>query len=164
MLKDLIAQPLTKEAFAPFGDVFEPTGTPDKIINGGGCKRFHNQAKIDIADNDFGISLFDSKTYSMPYLLGLMERHPLGSQSFTPMSVGTFLVTVAEDADGIPVNLRSFYTAPFQSINIHRNIWHGPLVPLSPEAVYVVMDYIGTKPNLEEYTFDKPYQISLAHS
>lgn len=156
---DILAQPLTRDAFAPFGDVLETTDTPDKLINGGRCKRFHDQANIDCADHEVGMSIFDSKVCTLPYTLDLMERHPLGSQAFIPMNAGIFLVIVAEDAGGVPVNLRAFYTTPFQSINIHRNIWHGPLAPLTPLAKYIVVDYVGTKPNLEEYSFDSPYRM-----
>ena len=32
---EISAQPLTAEAFAPFGDVLDCAGDPDKIINAG---------------------------------------------------------------------------------------------------------------------------------
>ena len=43
-------EPLTAAAFAPFGDVLEAVGTPDRMINAGLCGRFHDRALIDIAD------------------------------------------------------------------------------------------------------------------
>ena len=39
-------QPLTAKAFAPYGDVLDATGTPDKIINQGLCRRFHDRAQL----------------------------------------------------------------------------------------------------------------------
>ena len=30
--RDIVCQPLTASAFAPFGDVLEATGTPDKLM------------------------------------------------------------------------------------------------------------------------------------
>ena len=158
-MMDILATPLIRAAFAPFGDVLETTEIPDKIINDGRCKRFHDQANIDCADHKIGMSIFDSEVCALPYRLDLMERHPLGSQAFIPMNAGVFLVIVAEDSGGVPAKPQAFYTAPFQGINFHRNIWHGPLAPLSPKAIYMVVDYVGTEPNLEEYTFETPYRI-----
>ncbi|MGB1575675.1 MAG: ureidoglycolate lyase, partial [Paracoccaceae bacterium] len=37
MRMEIIIEPLTKEAFAPFGEIIEAAGTPDKIINQGMC-------------------------------------------------------------------------------------------------------------------------------
>ena len=50
MTQTLKLEPLTQEAFAPFGDVLEVAGAPDKIINQGLCGRYHDRAQIDIVD------------------------------------------------------------------------------------------------------------------
>ncbi|MDY6860758.1 MAG: ureidoglycolate lyase, partial [Pseudomonadota bacterium] len=43
----ILLQPLTAAAFAPFGDVLECEGAPDKIINQGLCGRYHDRARMD---------------------------------------------------------------------------------------------------------------------
>ena len=43
MTRHLRIQPLTASAFAPFGDVLEAAGTPDKMINEGRCGRYHDR-------------------------------------------------------------------------------------------------------------------------
>ena len=58
MSQEIIAQPLTATAFAPFGDILEAKGTADKIINQGLCGRFHDLARLDFSDGRVGISLF----------------------------------------------------------------------------------------------------------
>jgi hypothetical protein len=85
MSREITIAPLTAEAFAPFGEVLEATGTPDKIINQGLCGRFHDVATLDIMDGRPGISLFKSEARSLPYQIDMVERHPLGSQAFLPM-------------------------------------------------------------------------------
>ena len=60
MSQEIIAQPLTATAFAPFGDILEAKGTADKIINQGLCGRFHDLARLDFSDGRAGISLFDA--------------------------------------------------------------------------------------------------------
>ncbi len=151
--------PLSSGAFAPFGDVLECAGAPDKLINQGLCGRFHDRAKLDFSDGRVGISLFNAQLRVLPYMLDMVERHPAGSQAFVPMSVGPFLVVVAPDKDGVPGTPLAFVTAPGQGINLHRNIWHGVLAPLKGTGVFSVIDRIGDGENLEEHWFKVPYTI-----
>ena len=160
MTQAIFTQPLTAKAFAPFGDVLERAGAPDKIINQGNCGRFHDLADLDFGpDGRAGISIFEAKPRAFPYSLDLVERHPEGSQSFLPMSQNPFLVIVAADADGTPVTPQAFLTTPGQGINIHRNIWHGVLTPLHAPGLFAVVDRIGNTPNLEEFWFAVPYLV-----
>lgn len=158
-MTEVRCQPLTAEAFAPFGDVLDCAGAPDKMINAGLCGRFHDRAKVDIAEGKVGISLFEAQPRSLPYMLDLMERHPNGSQAFVPMSEHPFLVTVAQDAGGQPSAPLAFLTKPGQGVNFHRNTWHGVLTPLSAPGLFAVVDYVGDLPNLDEYQFDVPVVI-----
>lgn len=159
MTRTLTVAPLTAEGFAPFGDVIEARGTPTKMINQGMCGRYHDVAQLDFADGRAGISLFDAKARHLPHVVDMVERHPEGSQAFMPISPVCFLVVVAEDSDGAPVNLRAFITAPGQSINLHRGVWHGVLAPIGDPGHFVVVDRIGDGPNLEEHWFDEPYTV-----
>ncbi|MCG7575064.1 ureidoglycolate lyase [Phaeobacter sp. CNT1-3] len=152
-------QPLTAAAFAPFGDVIEVAGEADKIINQGMCGRHHDLATLDFGPGRAGISLFDAKARALPYTLDLMERHPLGSQAFIPLDSVPMIVTVASDADGQPGTPQAFLSQPGQSINIHRNVWHGVLAPLGAAGRYVVIDHISDLPNLEEHWFEEVYTI-----
>ena len=155
------AQPLTADAFAPFGDVLEATGKPDKIINNGFCGRYHDRARLDFGpDGRAGISVFKAEPRALPYTLDLLERHPDGAQAFIPMSLDAYLVTVAEDENGTPVNIRAFIAGPGQGINYHRNTWHGVLTPLSAPGLFAVVDRIGETPNLEEYQLPTPLTIT----
>ena len=154
------AEHLTAEAFAPFGDVLEAAGTPDKMINNGNCARFHDRAQLDFGmGGRAGISIFKAKPSALPYKLELLERHPDGAQSFIPMSLDNYLVTVAEDNDGQPVNIRAFIARAGQGINYRRNTWHGVLTPLAAPGLFAVVDRIGETPNLEEHLLNTPYII-----
>lgn len=154
------AEPLTAEAFAPFGDVLEAVGAPDKIINQEMCGRYHDRAKMEFADGRAGISLFQAEPRGLPYVLELVERHPEGSQAFLPMSMDPFLVIVAPDQEGTPGQPRAFLTRPGQGVNYHKGTWHGVLTPLSAPGLFAVVDRIGPGANLQEYWFDQPYHIT----
>ncbi|MFT6605521.1 MAG: ureidoglycolate lyase [Halocynthiibacter sp.] len=152
-------EPLSAQAFAPFGDVLEAVGTPDKIINAGLCGRYHDRATLDFGDGKAGISLFKSQPRVLPFALDLVERHPEGSQAFLPMSLDPFVVIVAPDLGGKPGLPRAFLSSAGQGINFHRGTWHGVLTPLYEPGLFGVVDRIGEGANLQEYRFDTPYLI-----
>ena len=154
------AQPLTADAFAPFGNVLEAVGKPDAIINNGFCGRYHDRAQLDFGpDGRAGVSVFKAEPRALPYQLDLLERHPDGAQTFIPMSLDDYLVTVAEDHNGTPVNVRAFIAGAGQGINYRRNTWHGVLTPLAAPGLFAVVDRIGDTPNLEEYLLKAPYMV-----
>lgn len=152
-------EPLTATAFAPFGDVLDVSGEPDKIINAGMCGRYHDRANLDFNDGVAGVSLFKSKARTLPIELDMMERHPDGTQAFLPMSMDPFVVVVAPDDDGKPGQPRAFLTTAGQGVNYHKNTWHGVLTPLYAPGLFAVVDRIGEGANLQEHWFETPYQI-----
>ena len=161
MNASLLTQPLTVGAFAPYGDVIEAVGEPSEIINRGMCGRFHDLAALEFQGEDAraGISVFNAQARAFPYELDMMERHPLGSQAFLPLSADPFLVIVAADQNGQPGDPQAFLTRPGQGVNYHRGTWHGVLTPLSEPGVFAVVDRIGQGVNLEEHWFEEPYTI-----
>jgi ureidoglycolate lyase len=159
-MMSIFPQPLTIAAFAPFGDVLDAAGTPDRMINAGLCARFHDRARIDIAEGRAGLSVFHAVARSLPYAFDLVERHPLGSQAFVPMTQAPFLVIVAPDENGTPGTPRAFLTNGAQGINLHRGTWHGVLTPLQAPGLFAVLDRIGEGANLEEYRYPKPWTVA----
>jgi ureidoglycolate lyase len=158
-MMSIFPEPLTIAAFAPFGDVVDAAGTPDRMINAGLCARFHDRARIDIAEGRAGLSVFHAVARSLPYAFDLVERHPLGSQAFLPMTQAPFLVIVAPDEQGTPGTPRAFLTNGAQGINLHRGTWHGVLTPLQAPGLFAVLDRIGEGANLEEYRYPKPWTV-----
>ncbi len=159
MTQVLNVKPLNAADFAPYGDVLEVAGTPDKVINLGMCDRFHDRAKMDFSDGAAGISLFSAKARHLPHVVDMVERHPEGSQAFIPISGTCFMVVVADDDNGTPVNPIAFMTCAGQAINLHRGVWHGVLAPLDAPGQYAVIDRIGAGANLEEFYFETPFVI-----
>ncbi len=160
MSRRIATEPLELAAFAPFGDVLEAAGAPDRIINAGLCGRFHDRARLDFGPSGrAGISIFRAELRRLPLTLDLLERHPEGSQAFVPMSADGFLVVVAPDAGGQPGRPRAFLTRPGQGVNVLRNTWHGVLTPLAGSGLFAVIDRIGPGANLEEHHLADPWTV-----
>ncbi len=156
--RSIVVEPLTTAAFAPFGDVLEATGE-SYPINAGMVDRFHDRARIEAAGGRVAISLGRGRPYALPLELTMVERHPLGSQAFVPMSEDPFLVITAPDEDGIPGRPRAFLTAPGQGVNYLRGAWHGVLTPLGRVATFLIVDRVGVGSNLEEYHYDAAWLV-----
>ena len=161
-MKRIPIQPLTREAFAPFGQVIEREGAPNFPINAGKCTRYHDLAKIETTGEKARpmISLLRGEPYPLPLELEMVERHPLGSQAFVPLTDFPFLVVVAEETEGGPGEPIAFRTAPGQGVNIGRNVWHGILTPLDGVSDFAVVDRGGEGVNLEEHFYEAPFLIA----
>lgn len=161
MSADIRIEPLTKEAFEPFGNVLDASGAPDIMINDGLCGRYHDRAQLEFGEQGrAGISIFDAAPRSLPYRLDLMERHPSGSQTFLPMTAHPFLVIVAPDVGDRPGRPRAFLTSPYQGVNFLVGTWHGVLTPLHAPGLFAVVDRIGAGANLDEWRMYAPYIIN----
>lgn len=157
-MRQIRTEPLTAEAFAPFGQVLEAAGD-FRLINAGLCRRHHDRARLDFgADTggQAGISVFQAQPRALPYEFDLIERHPEGSQAFLPLSSDPFLVIVSPDPQAVP---RAFLTNGAQGINLARGTWHGVLTPLAAPGLFAVVDRIGPTPNLEEHRFSEAWRV-----
>ena len=160
-MKTIEIRALTREAFAPFGQVIEQEGAANFPINAGKCTRFHDLAKIETTGEQPRpmISLLRGEPYPLPLELTMVERHPLGSQAFIPLGPSPFLVVVAAETENGPAEPIAFRTAPGQGVNIGRNVWHGILTPLDTVSDFAVVDRGGEGVNLEEHFYPEPFLI-----
>lgn len=150
-------QPLTAEAFAPFGDVIE-AGERAQVreINYGHTRRFHDLARLDL-DAEGGrplVSIFRSTPLPRPIRIERMERHPLSSQAFYPLSGRPFLVVVAERGEFDPAGLRAFIAGPRQGVNYHAGSWHHFSLALDQVSEFLVIDRGGSGENCDEVLLD----------
>ena len=153
----LTVWPLTKERFAAFGNVVETDGADHHPINDGMAERYHDLAKVDI-DAEGGrplVNIFRGKPWTFPIAIKMLERHPLGSQTFMPLTRLPYLVVVADQADGDePGMVHAFLSEHGQGVSYHRNVWHHPLLVLEATADFLVIDRGGPGENLQEHHFE----------
>ena len=169
---DIRPQPLTREAFAPFGDVIACDGVPVRI-NNGTTERFHDLAniKVDSGGGRALLNIFRGQPFVPPLRILMMERHPLGSQAFMPLSSEPFLMVVADtDEPPEPQDLWAFISSPIsrlgQGINYAPGIWHHPLISLNRVSDFLVVDRGSPEgapenDNLDEYFFPEDAKIWL---
>lgn len=155
----LHAVPLTKEGFAPYGDVIEMEGAAHYGINSGRVERYHDLAKIQV-DHSNGaraiVSLAKINTASSPpFKFDLVERHPKGSQAFIPMFEAPVIVVVAKRSETVNTSdLKAFITNGLQGFNYHAGTWHMPLMSDQVGRMFVVIDRAGQGNNCDEFTFE----------
>jgi ureidoglycolate lyase len=153
---------LTREAFAPFGEVITIAGARHYPINDGTTERYHDLAFIDVSDQGGKplISLFRSKPRSLPFEIRVMERHPIGSQAFIPLSKRPYLVIVAAPGPYDERTMRIFLVDQGEGVNYAKGAWHHGLFALYEESDFIVIDRGGSAPNCDEISLSRPILIT----
>ena len=156
-------EPLTKDAFLPFGNVLETDGVNPEMINFGNTQKFGDLAEITLEDGGQAqLSIYRSHAIELPFRILLMERHPLGSQAFYPLHERPFPLVVAlpgtfPGAEGI----RVFLTNGRQGVNLHPGVWHHYQITLGQDSDYIVFDRGGTGENCQEHRLTEEVLLDI---
>ncbi|QNH36880.1 ureidoglycolate lyase [Aminobacter sp. MDW-2] len=145
-------QPLSRDGFAPYGDVIDAGGPESFPTNGGAAHRFHRLGVADCGAEGGAalLSIFRVLHAGLPPRVKMMERHPLSSQAFIPLAGQRFVVIVAPaQCRPDPEMLRAFVTDGRQGVNYHRATWHHPLVALDG-GDFLVVDRDGPGPDFNQ--------------
>jgi ureidoglycolate lyase len=153
---------LNRAAFAEFGEVVSAEGADHFPINNGTTERYHDLASIDVADSHGKplVNIFRGQPRQFPFQLTMMERHPLGSQAFIPLSRIPYLIVVSPRGDFQPEALRAFLANPGQGVNYGKGVWHHALIALYEVSDFVVIDRGGAGRNCDEMQLPHPLIIS----
>jgi ureidoglycolate lyase len=154
--------PLTAEAFKPYGDVIEcASAAEQRDINYGNTIRFHDLAKLDLSAGEGRpiVSIFRSTPLPLPLEVKIMERHPLSSQAFYPLSGRPYMVVVAEKGEFDPEKIKVFLAGPQQGVNYHKGTWHHFSLALGAVSEFMVIDRDGPGDNCDEVHLKEPVQI-----
>lgn len=165
MPRELVLEPLTRDAFAPFGDVIAQEGADSYLINQGTTRRFHALAGVQVAGDGAkaGISLARGDVFGFPMTIRMLERHPLGSQAWIPLNGAEFVVVVAPDGVDGPdeAGTRAFLAAGGQGVNYHAGTWHHPLLTLHRPGDFIIVDRLGPGHNCDEHMLQHEYLIQV---
>ena len=161
-LLPLAVQPLSAQAFAPFGEVLSCEGAHHYPINAGTTERYHDLARIDAGPQGRVIvSIFRGQPRPFPLPITLMERHPLASQAFMPLQPRPYLVVVAEPGPqaAVPGRLHAFLAQGAQGVNYAPGVWHHPLIAVEAVSDFLVIDRAGEGDNCDEVQLARGYVI-----
>jgi ureidoglycolate lyase len=151
-------EPLSAERFAPYGEVIETSRGGADAMNAARFERFDDLCKVDLIDDGrIAVSIARCRTpSSLPLRLDMVERHPLGSQAFVPLSPCKMVIVVAPPEESVEAqDLRAFVTNGRQGFNYRRGTWHMPLVSFAAGQEYLIIDRGGSASNCEEHTLDE---------
>lgn len=155
--KALAIEPLTKLAFAEFGEVIEAENSDFFMINNGSTKRFHKLASADVEEQGGRtiMSIFEATPLEYPLTIKMLERHPLGSQAFIPLLGQPYLIVVAPKGDNPALSqCRAFLSNGKQGVNYLKGVWHHPVLALTEQDRFLIVDRAGEGNNCEEVHFE----------
>lgn len=135
----LRAQPLTAQAFAPFGSLATLDGAGGRSVNQDRARRIPGFGDLahDAAAARPVLDLYHIAPSPLPFEVACFERHVLTSQAFIPIRCARLLIVVAPDrADGQPDIDRAvaFIGDDRTAIHYRAGVWHSPLVALDDAA------------------------------
>ena len=142
----LAAQPLTSQAFAPYGTVIAAPAGKGRPINDGNATRFDllDDMRLDAEGGRPMLALFRAQSRHFPHEVSELERHALGSQTFVPLGERRFVIVVARAGEA-PVSARqlsAFVTDGRQGIVLAPGTWHHALLAVD-EGDFVVIERAG---------------------
>jgi len=148
---------ISRSNFSAYGDLISSDNINPMDINAGYAKRFDNLANVDTSSEGGKtiVSIFSALKRTFPMKIDMMEKHPLGSQSFIPMKETTFLSFVAPAGESPEISkIQSFIIPPKTGINYKPGIWHFPLIS-TEDTNFLVIDRKGSGENLIIHKFKK---------
>ena len=157
--------PITRERFAPYGDVVETAEYDRAAMNAARFERFDDLCSVDMGgDGRVAVSIARCRVAtSLPYRIDMVERHPLGSQAFIPLTPARMIVVVAPPEESVEAaDLQAFVTNGRQGINYHRGTWHMPLIAFEAGQEFLIIDRAADQPNCEEHVLDEPVMLGEA--
>jgi len=149
-------EPLTVEAFAPYGDVLTlPT------LAG---RTYYNDALDNLrkeASPSLSLSVREPSP-ALPMRATMLERHEYSSQTFIPIDADQYLVVVAPHLpDGGPdvLQARAFLARGDQGVTYRANTWHHGMTVFGRPACFAVFMWATGGEGDEEFIEVAPFNV-----
>lgn len=150
MINKIKVQPLTPEAFAPYGSaIYIPTdGNPDRPTD-----RFNFWPKLCTFDCDDGVFQVGVSTFfKRPFRTMDLERHYHTEELMTPLN-GSIIIVFAKNEGlepGEKANYKdaeAFLIRQDQGVVVKRGVWHWTPMPLEDQTSIICSFAVGTSDN-----------------
>ncbi len=133
-MRTLPIEPITAEAFAPFGTLLVGPAAGPRQDRAAEIENGRPGAALNLA-------LIRSEPFADTMPLRRLERHPHSAQGFLPLAVGDYLVVVAPDDGGRPdeAALRAFRVPGDTGIVYRSGVWHAHMTTLSGPGTFAML-------------------------
>ena len=139
-------QPLTPEAFQPFGVVLQlPQRSPDIETE---INRYWDDAAPFRVTGAPQLGFLEA--HRRPFVVEWMEFHKSHTQGFIPLGGESFIIAVAPPGTPlvqVPYAVQAFLMEGSCGVIIHQFTWHHVLFPLAPRAHAIVLLQQGVREN-----------------
>lgn len=155
---EIIAQPLTQDAFAPFGEVIDVPEAPGRNYYDDALGNLRPDARASLSLS------FKPETPDRPLSTDYLERHEFSSQTFVPLDAARWLIVVAPHAAaGGPDILaaRAFIASGRQGVTYRANTWHHGLTVLDRPARFAIFMWRDGGKGDEEFFTLPPYTVRI---
>lgn len=127
----LHVQPMSREAFAPYGELIDARGS------------------VAVDANGEEVSVFAQTVEARPFKFDFLGRHQRSEQVFAPLGGAKSIIAVAPpcvDGGAVPDASRfaAFLVDGKCAFKLHRGTWHASAFPLNGHATFLVLDREGT--------------------
>ena len=158
----LACQPLSADAFSPYGEVLNLFAPPDRTINQGTSGRLDLPAGLDLA-GDQGqavLAVFHALAQNSEGPCHMLERHQRGSQTFVPLTGARcrLLVALGQEQPDLGT-LKCFEVSGQQGFTLHKGTWHHPLMALDKGA-FLVLERQGPTEDCEIHSLPLSVRLS----
>ncbi|MBS0520361.1 MAG: ureidoglycolate lyase [Proteobacteria bacterium] len=155
---EITAHPLTREAFAAFGDVIDVPTEPGRTYYEDALGNLRPDARPSLSVS------FRAETPDRPLRADLLERHEFSSQTFMPLDVGRWLVVVAPHAaSGGPdlSRVQAFVATGRQGVTYRPDTWHHGLTVLDRPGRFAIFMWLDGSTGDEEFVPVAPFTIRI---
>jgi ureidoglycolate lyase len=166
--RTLLVQPLTQQAFSPYGDVLGGEVGSGLFINGGTSEKIAlGDPVLTSQDGEPSLNLYRARANPLPFTAVELERHCIGSQSFIPLAGVPFVVIVAlgDPATGgktpLESSIAAFWIDGSFGVTFKPATWHHPLLS-QRDGDYVVLERRGRVVDCEIQRLKQPVEVRCA--
>lgn len=131
----ITAQRLSRERFAPFGELISTEGI--EALRRPGFYGDGSQLYVPaVFESDQPVEFLLRRAPIREFRVRYLERHMELTQTFIPLGGHPFIAVVARpdarEQDGIPAieEIHAFFVPGDAALNLHRGTWHEPPFPL----------------------------------
>lgn len=157
----IMARPLTANAFSSFGEVIEMAESPRVEAREPAERSVEPPTPED--DVPVAVSLVAAQPVVAPFMVWSIESHSLNSRTVLPLSAQPHVLVVAEDRGGSPGPLFAFHANGKQAVQYHAGIWHHAPLPIGRRQHFSVIESVeaNAERGIERRFFERPWIIGL---